>query len=197
MMVFLADSELSRLLLEDPWPVVIAFLAVAAVLRVVGKRQEQPKAVMVSWVALAVSFGVYVTASLVNTDRERLVERTEALVAAAWPVDEAAWRDLLAGDALLLGPDGSVWDELTAEFVTAELQQHRVEETALRAVEATPGRPGYGVSTMDLSSRVGDGFPMRTTWEIVWQQQPDDAWRVLSMKWLSIRNQDPSPNLYR
>ncbi|MEM1356534.1 MAG: hypothetical protein AAGH88_16815, partial [Planctomycetota bacterium] len=68
---FLAEgSSLSELLLENPWPLVIALLAVSAVLRTVGKRQDQPKAVSASWLALLLGLGVYVTATLVNTDRE-------------------------------------------------------------------------------------------------------------------------------
>ena len=196
-MILVADSQVSRLIFENPWPAVIACLAVASILRVVGRRRGESRTLRISWVFLALGVLSYATAALVQTDREAILAETQSLVEAAWPVDEAAWRRLLASNALLLGPDGQPWDELTAEFVASKLEQHRVEETTLRGVDATTGRPGYGVSRMSLSSSVGEGFPMQTDWEVVWQEQADGRWQVLSMKWVSVRNQQPTPGLYR
>ncbi|MEM1107874.1 MAG: hypothetical protein AAGH99_04205 [Planctomycetota bacterium] len=189
-------SGLGELLLENPWPLVVALLAVSAVLRTVGKRHDQPHAVKVSWLALAMSIGVYVTATLVNTDREVILERTEAFVAATSPADEAALTALIADRAVLMGPGGDVWDNLTGTFVATEVEQHDVQENAIRNIDASVNRPGYGVSTMDVSSRVG-GFPMRTQWEVEWQKSPQGEWRITGLRWLSFNQQDPSPNLYR
>jgi ketosteroid isomerase-like protein len=147
---------------------------------------------------LALSLGVYGLATAVQTDREQIIGRTESFVAALWPVDEAALRDHLAPRAVLLGPDGSAWDQLSAEFVAFEMRQHRVEETALRSVDAAarPGADGIGRSSMDVASRVADGFPAQTTWAVEWQRQADGRWQITALQWLTFRNQEPSKGWY-
>lgn len=195
-MILAQNSSLSELLLENPWPLVIALVAVSAVLRTVGKRQDQKKAVSASWLALLLGIGVYVAATLVNTNRETMIERTEAFVAATSPPDEAALRALLADRVVLMGPGGDVWEDLTAEFIAREIKEHEVKDNATRAVDAQSTRPGVGVSTMDVSSRLG-GYPMRSQWEVEWQKDPQGNWRITALKWLSFNQRDPSPNLYR
>lgn len=194
--VLAQDSSLAELFLENPWPLVIALLGVSAVLRTVGKRHDQPRAVSASWLALLLGVGVYVTATLVNTDRETLIERTEAFVAATSPADEAALTALLADRAVLMGPGGDVWEDLSGAFIARELREHEVQENQMRAVDAGSNRPGFGLSTMDVSSRLSR-YPMRTQWEVQWQKDPQGQWRITGLKWLSFNQQDPSPNLYR
>ena len=190
-------SSLPELLLENPWPLVIALLAVSAVLRTVGKRQDQPKAVSASWLALLLGLGVYVTATLVNTDRETLIERTETFIEAASPADEAALTALLADRVVLMGPGGDVWADLSGPIIAGRLDQYQVEVLDLRGVDATINRPGYGVSTMTVSHDVmGQRIPA-TQWEVEWQKDPQGRWRIIALKWLKYGLNEPSSNLYR
>ena len=195
MRVILAANDLTSILFENPWPAVIALLAVSSILRLVGKRQDQKRLVAVSWVALLLGLGVYATAALVNTDREVLIERTEAMVAATSPVDEPALRAIFADNALLLGPEGDVWDDLNAVFVAKELNEHGVTDNQVRLVDAQSSRPGVGVSTMDVSSKIM-GMPQRSTWELGWQKDADGTWQITSMKWLTFNRQTPT-QIYR
>ncbi|MEM7626313.1 MAG: hypothetical protein AAF333_12015 [Planctomycetota bacterium] len=195
MSVLLAEADLTSILFENPWPAVIALLGVSSVLRLVGKRQEQKRLVIVSWAALVLGLAVYATAALVNTDREVLIERTEALVAATSPVDEPTLRAIFAENAVLLGPEGDLWDDLDAVFVAQELDEHGVKDNQIRLVDARSPRPGVGVSTMDVSSRIL-GVPQRSTWELAWQKDADGRWRITSMKWLTFNRQTPT-QIYR
>ncbi|MEL7088175.1 MAG: hypothetical protein AAGL98_06985 [Planctomycetota bacterium] len=195
MSTLLAEADWTTLLFENPWPAVIALLGVSSVLRLVGKRQDQKRLVQVSWVALFLGLGVYLTATLVNTDRETLIERTRAMIAATSPVDEPALRALFADRALLLGPEGDVWDELDAVFVARELDEHGVKDNQIRLVDARANRPGVGFSTLDVSSKIM-GIPQRSTWELAWQRDADGDWRITSMKWLTFNRQTPTP-MYR
>lgn len=195
-MAVLGETTLTQMFLENPWPAVIALVGVSAVLRLVGKRQGEKRLVLAGWIALVLGLGVYLLATLVDTDRETLIARTHMLVKATSPADEAALADLIADRAVLLGPDGNFFDDLTAGFIARELREHDVQENALRAVDAISNRPGQGVSTMDVSSRL-NGYPMRTEWELAWQNSDDGTWRLTSMKWLSFNQQTPSTSLYR
>ncbi|MEM6458164.1 MAG: hypothetical protein AAF710_02100 [Planctomycetota bacterium] len=191
-------NELTRLLFEDPGWAVVACVAVSAVLRIVGKRRGDRRAVLVSYAALALGLGVFALARFVTTDREALIQRTEALVAATSPADASALAELFDGRALLVGPGGAVWDDLTAAFVAGELEEHDVTENEVRAVDATSdgSRRSGGSSTLDVSSRV-NGFPMRTRWQLDWARGDDGVWRLTTLRWLTFNQQEPSPSLYR
>ncbi|MEM9882455.1 MAG: hypothetical protein AAF800_06040 [Planctomycetota bacterium] len=194
-------DEFSRLLFEDPGWAVVACVAVSAGLRIVGKRRGDRRAVLVSYAALALGLGVFTLAYFVTTDREALIARTEALVAATSPADEPALSDLFDDRALLVGPGGAVWDDLTAAFVAGELEKHDVTENQVRAVDAASdgswGSEGSGgTSTLDVSSRV-NGFPMRTQWQLDWARGEDGVWRLTTLRWLRFNQREPSPSLYR
>ncbi len=190
---------MGSLLFEDPWALVVGLVALAGILRVGGKRRGDAAGgrglVMASWVALLLGVGLYGLSRWVETDREALTRLTEDFVRATSPVDEPALANLLDSRAFLLGPGGMVWDELSAGFIAEKLKQHQVEGSGLRQADAVASRPGWGTSTMDVSSRVS-GYPARTTWQIVWQQQPDGDWTIQSMTWLTFRNQPATRNLY-
>lgn len=195
MSTLLAEADLTSILFENPWPAVIALLGVSSVLRLMGKRQGQKRLVTASWAALVLGLGVYATAALVNMDREVLIEQTEAMITATSPVDEPALRALFAPNALLLGPEGDVWDELNAVFVAKELSEHGVKDNQTRLVDAQSTQPGVGISTMDVSSKIM-GIPQRSTWELGWQKDADGRWRITSMKWLTFNRQTPT-QIYR
>ena len=190
---------MSDWLFEDPWALVVGLLAGFAVLRIVGKRRgDRPGGgglLGVSWVLLVLSLGVYGLSRWVETDGEAVDRRTRELVEATWPVDEPALAGLLEPDAVLLGPGGEVWDELSAGFIAAKLKQHRVEGSGLRRLDAQGLRAGVGRSRMEVSSRVS-GYPARTGWELSWRESPDGVWRLQSMTWLTFRDQPASRSLY-
>ncbi len=192
-----AAGGLTALLFENPWPIVIVLLSFAAILRPMGKRQGRPRLVTASWIALALGLGVYGLAALIVTDREAITERSHQLVRATSPADEAAFTELFTPTAVLLGPEGNFWDDLDPAFVAGEIRQHGVQDNTARSVDAWTRSATQGISLLDVSSRV-NGYPVRTTWEVVWTR-PDDGgpWRIASMRWLTWNQQTPSQRLYR
>ena len=86
----LAADVLGEMLLENPWPIVIAAVGVAAVLRVTGKRRGQKGLVVASWVLLVLGVGLVGLARWVETDREAVHRLTAEVIGATSPVDGAA-----------------------------------------------------------------------------------------------------------
>lgn len=183
------------MLFDNPWPIVIALVSLSAVLRITGKRQQQKPLVMGGWIALALGLGVFALGHFVNTDRETLNARTEALVTATAPVDRSALAGFFAPGASLVGPDGDHWDDLTATFVADELESHDVRENDVRAVDTQVTQPGRAETLLEVGSKVS-GYPVRTGWRIQWQRT-DDQWLIYSMQWTTISNRKPHPGLYR
>jgi len=150
-----------------------------------------------SWVALLLGVGVVVLAAVVNTDREVLIARTQALAAATSLMDESALAALLADNALLLGPEGDVWDSLDAAVVAQKLKAFRVEVFNPRDINAIAPRPNDGISTLTVSHKVLGQRIAGTGWEIAWRRDGEGLWKITSMKWLAFGLNTPNRNLYR
>lgn len=91
-----------RFLFEQPLlpVIVLALLAVVAVVAFLGRGQRK-RGFLVAGVLAAVAGGLFVTATLVTTTRETLLERTRALIGATAGADTAGLRGLLTDDASL------------------------------------------------------------------------------------------------
>lgn len=192
-----AESGLTSLLFENPWPGVVALVAVSAVLRVAGKRQGNKGVLIASWVALLLGLGVYAAASWVNTDREVMIQRTEAWIQAASPVDRAALTALMAPNVPLLGPQGDYLLDLDAPTIAQNLEQYRVEVVSYRDIEAWPASPGQGTSHLRVSHEVLGQRVLGTSWELGWRRNDAGDWRVVSIKWVRYGNEPPSDGLLR
>lgn len=189
------------LLLENPWPIVIALVAVAAILRVAGSRQRKPAMSYAALASLVAAVGVYLLAAFVITGREAIIQRTEALVAATAPLDAAALDDLIARGAFVSGPDGRPWVEYDAIRPELEhvLQRFRPSEQTIRSLgaeaQATRGR-----SVIDLRTSLpnsGYGLPVATVWGLEWRKEGDGQWRVAEIRWLEFMNREPSNRMWR
>ncbi len=191
-------ATLESLLLEDPWPIVVAGVAAAVVLRMVGRRRGRAgrPLVIASWVMFALAIGVNALAWAVTTTREALIERTEMLVAATSPIDLAALAGLVESPALLLGPNGERIAAIDVAGIDERIQRHDVVESKLRSVQAEGAGQGNGVSWIEVSSRL-NGYPQRSSWRIDWRQGDDSQWRATAFNWLRWNGQPPPTDLLR
>lgn len=192
------------LLLESPLPVVIALVAMAVVLRVMASRRRDRRLNYAALGALAAAMLVFVLAHLVVTDREAIMARTEALVAATAPLDSNALADLIANGATVTGPQGQPfldYSQLRPELERT-LTRFPVEGQAVRSLAAQAmGAPGTrGESIVGLSTQVRTEFfggPIRSEWGLFWQKESDGEWRVVEIRWLTFQGQEPTNLMWR
>lgn len=184
----LAGSALWKvLLLENPWPLVIVFAGMAAVLWAAfrGRRAR-------AWWAggpVVGAVAVYVLSALVETPGERLRARTVELVAAATRADGAALEGLLAPDAVLYVPGGGasldrgeilsrVRDDLGGRF--------RVSAWAVLGTQweaaGEEGRTQVKVRVVPEAT----GFPNISWWRVDWAMDPPGVWRVTRIEPVSL-----------
>ena len=190
---------------ENPAVPVITLVITGAVLRTVGRRNNRPKAVIASWVAYVLAVALVGLAHAVNTDREQIVEQTKAMLVSAESAGSGGatnararpFGDFFAPAVVVEGPDGSPWETTDAAGLTDKLRQHRVRGTSLRSVEVTPtpGQADRATTQMRVSSRVGEGYPAPTTWEVGWTRTAN-GWRIDRLRWLLLRDQAPTSALY-
>jgi len=145
---------------------------------------------------------VYLLATVVQTDRERLMAATGSLVEATAPLDVATLRSHLGPHATLSGPDGDPWlpagrllDELESALQRYEVKEHRIASLGAEAGDRV------GRSVLDLRTTMEDsvyaGLPVRTVWMLTWTREADGGWRVSDLRWMEINGQRPNAGSWR
>jgi|GEM_PF-1846681 len=194
-----------NMLFENPWVPVVVLVAVGVVLRIVGRRTGRRPAAVASWVACALALGLVGLAAVVNTDRERIEAQTKAMLVSAESAGSGGathararpFGEFFGKRVVVEGPDGTAWETTDAVGLADKLRRHRVRGTALRRVDVTPtpGDADRATTRMRVSSRVGEGYPAPTTWEVGWTRGPA-GWRIDRLRWIELRDQTPTPMLY-
>lgn len=193
-----------HLLLEQPWPVIVALGVAVVVLTVLAQRHRRRGLRIAAWGLAVLAGGIYAVAWQVTTDREQLLEATEALVAATEsPMDPEAFAARWLGDnAVLTGADGEPWLDRDAieRTLRSAHRRYTIEQHATRRLDAATGRPGLGRSVVELSTQAGGGRmgafgPVRTEWDLRWKQNEHGEWRVYEIRWVRFRDRQPNRNL--
>jgi len=190
-----------NLLLERPWPVVIALGWAAAVLAVAAYRRLSRRLAWAAIAAILLALTVGLLAWLVETDRESLIERTRQLVAHTTPLDVQKVNACFDSHASLIGPGGEVWlthDTMLLSLKSAAkrraLHQQNIRRLAAEILNADRGR-----TELALTTWVGEQgeFPIPTTWLLTWQRGTDGQWRIVTIQWLLMRGQPPRFGAWR
>lgn len=187
---------LERFLFEQPLlpMAVLALLALIAVIAFASRNQRR-RGVLVAVVLVALAGGVYLLATLVTTEREELLERTEALIGATANVDRAAMGGLLTEDAslrttgalerVLASIDGR--DSIISRASQSLEGRYRVNTWEILDRQATTDGPNVGRTLVRVGVDV-DGFSRThySWWRLHWERGPDGQWRCFELEPLWI-----------
>lgn len=184
-----------QLLLERPWGavgvlVIAAFLAVV----VMNRREQFRRGLMIGGAILGVAGAIFATATLVETDHEKVRGATVRLIDAAATGDVAGTEALLASDSKLhlegMGSFSLSREELLAG-VEALDQQVGVSDHGI--LDRTAVIDGPNVARSRVVVRVGlqGGGPTFSSWELTWRLEADGAWRLARMECQSINGRSP------
>lgn len=152
---------------------------------------------MVAGVLVALAGGVYLLSTLVTTEREVLLQRTEALIAATARVDDAALRDTLTEDALLR-TSGAIERVLRSidgragiiDGARQNLQgRYRITEWEILDRQATIDGPNVGRTLIRVGADA-DGISRThySWWRLHWERGPDGRWRCFEIepRWIQF-----------
>ncbi|MCE9592454.1 MAG: hypothetical protein K8S99_18260 [Planctomycetes bacterium] len=190
----------SHLLLESPIPLVVALVLLGLIVAWHGMRRLNRR---VTWAGLAMFLlagAVWGLASLVETTREQLIERTGLLVAHTAPLDTPGLKAFFTPGATLSGPRGNTWLPFDRVFQVLDSTSRRFNITgnALDGIDAEGRGAGEGLSEFGVRTLIGSEYgdrPVHTHWRIRWQKGGDGVWRVADVQWLRYENAEPSPAL--
>ena len=185
------------LLLEQPWPLVGGLVAAAVLMAAVAQRRRDRRWLGAAIGALVLAPGAYVLATMVNTDRERLVARSRALVGATVsPVDFEHVATFLDADVTLTGPHGAHWLDADAIDRTLRRAEQRwgIEAQSIADLKAATTGRRQGRTALSLRTTLGgrlDYGPIRSGWVLQWRQDADGTWRVQRIACMQINNREP------
>lgn len=155
-----------------------------------GKRKSGVIAVLVGMVAAG---GLAASSRLVETDREVVSERTEALVAAFAAGDPSAVEGYLS-ERLVVAAGGEQIRGVDRGLVLGGVETVERVVTGLSPTVRSPERTAEGEVTLELGVRadLAMGGISPSTWSLTWQEE-GGAWRVVRIEALRLGGQVASP----
>ena len=181
---------LPHLFLEAPWPVLIVLVGLAAIMRVVGRRNGKA---WMSWMALGalvLAVGVWLLAWAVTTDRETLLADTHKLVdATVRPVHMSTLESMIPPDTPIVTAHGVMISRFSQ--VKQTLKAYPIDTQNITSINAqTSGTKGLSVFSVTTHFRVMN-VPIPSTWAFRWKRGASGRWQVSRIVWLTLRHQNP------
>ncbi|MCC6679710.1 MAG: DUF4440 domain-containing protein [Phycisphaeraceae bacterium] len=186
-----------RYLFEQPWPLIVVLSCLAAALLISGLRRRKRSPIVVAGVLLAAAVGVFITATLVTTDREVVERLTQRVLDATVPLDAATLQQLIRPDAAVRLPNGitlTLLQPLPLELAEA-VHRFEVTQQTMRSLDVEVTRPGVAIAHLTVRTNTErSGAPaMNTSWLLTWRQVDQDHWQIQDVQWLTLNNQEPPP----
>ena len=189
----------TRYVLENPYPLGVLLLALAAGFAWTALRSDRPQRLRTAGILGVVGAAVLLTGTWVATAGEHARRVTLAVVEAAVAADVSGAAALFADDARLsfgspnnLGrPRGDIEariDQLDGKY---RIQSNQV--TMLRAYTETSDRATVHLACFTTLER---GFgPAPTQWVLRVERQDDGTWKIAHVTWISYAGRSPGSNM--
>lgn len=182
----------SHVFFEAPLLPAAALVLLGIVLYVVLNSRAKPgKGFVLGATCLALAGGLFLTANMVRTPRERVLAQSKRLVDAVAGADTGELGPLLADDCHLeptrISPSLDKPGILAATRQFADAGANAIKEHAI--VEAQASLDGPNVARAQLKVRVtpqATGAPMLSWWRIDFRKDGDGAWRAARITPLSM-----------
>lgn len=196
----LADPPfLHHALFENPIPLVIASVLIALLAHAVAARIDRRRAgLLVSAAALLLGVAGLLVATLVQTDREAVEERTRQTVAAVAEADSAALTSIFDPEVrLFYSGSRAGWDRgRILGFIDTYLlprQRYEVDHHSISGIQTQlgPGRFTARSRARVSVTPVGDRAPTSVICLMTWRQDPDasgpESWTLTEIQPLWVQ----------
>ncbi|MHC4217899.1 MAG: hypothetical protein ACYSU7_05520 [Planctomycetota bacterium] len=189
---------LTRYLLENPYPLGLLLLALAAGFAWTALRSDNPQRLRKAGIMGAIGAAIMVTGVLIVTAGERARQVTMAVVDAAVAGDVAGAAAHFADDARLsFGsptnpslPRADIENRINQLDGRYRIQSNQV--SMLRAYTETSDRATVHLACYTTLER---GFgPAPTQWVLSVERQDDGSWKIAHVTWISLAGRAPGSN---
>ncbi|QQE10131.1 hypothetical protein JD969_11480 [Planctomycetota bacterium] len=197
-MIATLGVTVKTMFLENPWPLVAAMCVCGFAFLVMGGRQGNKRYLSTGITAFVLSIIVILLSIFITTDRETVLADTEKLVAATSPLEMNKVDAYIEPFAVLYGPGGGAWLDYAQiqKILPSVVGRHGIKEQTIRQLNARVLNETRIESWFGLSTKIGEGFPVRTDWRLVWDKRPDGTWRVIEIEWTKFQGKTPTEGLW-
>lgn len=180
---------IERILLDNPWPTVVAMLLVGVVgFLILNQRGRAKHGLVVFGAALVAAAGAFVCAMVVETDREAMKRRSRELIGAVARVEVESLEELLDGDMELnvTQVGRGVGKEQTIASVRRYLGSvYPVREHTILELQSTLDGPRLGRTQVRVRVTSDVGV-LPSWWRVDWLRDTDGTWRARRIEALWI-----------
>lgn len=180
-------SSIDNLLLEDPLPVGLSLLVVAAVLGFLGFQQNSAKLKKTAAGAFVLSVLTFIVAAIITTHREQVIAKTHELVSYTAPLRLNEFKSLVSPQVIVtIGEDASApvftGAEVFAKLDNA-LRNYPIDAQTVIEITAQSRTDQEVECRFDVRSD-GKGGRVMTRWILTWRQQLDGSWLATHVQWI-------------
>ncbi len=185
----------TRYVLENPWPLGVLLLAIAAGLAWTGLQAVDRRRLLAAGVVAVVGAGVMVAGKAIVTPGEHaravVMEVFDAAVAADITTVAAAFTD---DSALSLGSPNN--PGFSKDAIIRRLEgltgRYRIKSSRVTKLDATTVTQDRGVVNFSCVTEPTLGFgPVPTSWIIQVDRQPDGTWKFSHVTWVTLGMRAP------
>jgi ketosteroid isomerase-like protein len=185
----------TRYVLENPWPLGVLLLAIAAGLAWSGLQAVDRRRLLAAGVMAVAGAAVMAAGRVVVTPGEHaravVMETVDAAVAADVTRVAAAFAD---DSALSLGSPNN--PGFSKDDITRRLEgltgRYRIKSNRVVKLDATTVTRDRGVVDLACLTEPTLGFgPVPTSWVVQVDRQPDGSWKITHVTWVTMGNRAP------
>ncbi|QDU72910.1 nuclear transport factor 2 family protein [Mucisphaera calidilacus] len=189
-------DTLRVLFLEEPWPVVVASVALAAIAFLIARALQRTRAgIILAMGCLDIAFIALILSFAITTDHEHVNARLDQLLQLATDTDNPEFNHAADDNLTILAPGPTVIyqrPELDdwAQSITDKygIRRHRVWSQT-----TTFPSPDTATTQAEIRTYVETmPTPARTYWDIHWHRTPD-GWKAIEMHWTGSADGTPGP----
>ena len=183
---------LERMFLVEPvGGMLIVAIAAALASTTLRRADKETVANIVIGVGLAAAIGVLGIGRVVTTQHEALIDASRAFADAVASSDQRALEAVLDENLVIASAGqnvdnaGKQWVMSAAAFASPLIESYRVRN---RGTERTATNAGRARVAVNVQTNQGPG---PTTWDLYWQQDANNAWRLVRADALLVLGRTP------
>lgn len=189
-----APPEIQRWLFERPLTAGAVLLVFALVAMVGGRFQGRPRAGMLVGLGfLAAGALIAILSVAITTDRERILDRSRAVMDAIRAGDTAAAPAYFADTvtAVVAGGSAGLDREWVTDVVALFPDQLVIESAKVQERRAAIDGDGLGRTQVFVRGGPKGASANLTWWQFSWRRSPEGDWRIHSMDLLLLNGKAP------
>jgi hypothetical protein len=187
----------TRFVLENPWPLAVVLLAIAAAVAWIGLRDGRRRPLSISAVFAFLAAAVLATGLLVTTPAEHGTRVTRELVEAAVAGDVQGAMALFADDAAMTisSPRNPGFSVAALESRLSRLHtQYGIRSNRIRTLRGYTEDRETAIVHLACSTDLDGASAVPTQWVLRIELQEDDSWLITRMTFVSLFGNPPQPN---